>query len=118
MVVDALLIIVFAAIGRRTHDEGGALIGSLRTAGPFLAGMALGWLLVHLARRRAPITVKDGIPVWLCAVVGGLLLRALLGEGTALPFVIVATLVLAAFLLGWRLVARFARRLASAESRR
>ena len=33
-------------------------------------------------------------------------LRAITGEGTALSFVIVATPVLAALFLGWRLVAR------------
>ncbi len=35
-----------------------------------------------------------------------MLLRRVLGEGTALSFVIVATSVLTVLLLGWRLVAR------------
>jgi hypothetical protein len=40
----------------------------------------------------------------------GMLLRALTGAGTALPFVIVATITLGAFLLGWRaLVALIAK---------
>ena len=41
-----------------------------------------------------------------CTVVLGMLLRRVLGEGTALSFVVVATTVLAVLLLGWRLVAR------------
>ena len=40
------------------------------------------------------------------AVVIGMLLRRLVGEGTAPSFVVVATTVLAVLLLGWRLVAR------------
>jgi hypothetical protein len=40
----------------------------------------------------------------------GLLLRAVSGQGTALPFIIVATLTLALFLLGWRSVLALVRR--------
>lgn len=118
LLADVLLIVVFAAIGRSTHDEAGALLGPLQTAWPFLAGMALGWLVGYLAWRRAPTAVRDGIPVWLGAVIGGMALRTLTGQGTAWPFVIVATLTLAALLLGWRLLlAIVRRRRASAERR-
>ncbi len=101
--VDAVLVLTFVAVGRRTHDE--ALLGILATAWPFLAGLLVGWLVVLATRRTYPHTVLQGVPVWVCTVAGGMMLRRLIGAGTALPFVLVATLTLAVFLLGWRLVA-------------
>ena len=50
------------------------------------------------------------MPVWLVTVAGGMLLRALSEQGTAVPFIIVATLTLLALLVGWRLVAALVRR--------
>ena len=102
---DTALICIFAAIGRRSHAETGALLSVLATAWPFLAGMAAGWLISLLALRRVPLTVRDGIPVWLCAVTIGMVLRGLTHAGTAFSFIVVATLFLGAVLLGWRAVA-------------
>jgi len=100
-VVDAALVLLFVAIGRRSHDEDGAVLGFLTTAWPFLAGAAIGWLAARAWRR--PLTVwPTGVVVWLAAVVLGMLLRALSGQGVQPSFVIVTALVLAAFLLGWR----------------
>jgi len=107
---DAALICIFAAVGRRSHAETGALLSVLATAWPFLAGMAAGWLISLLALRRAPLTVRDGIPVWLCAVTIGMALRGLTHAGTAFSFIVVATLFLGAMLLGWRAVAMLTAR--------
>ncbi|HET8598745.1 MAG TPA: DUF3054 domain-containing protein [Segeticoccus sp.] len=106
--VDGVLVLLFAGLGRRSHHEGGAFLGTLQTAWPFLAGAAAGWALLLLARRGAPVRVRLGIPVWVAAVAGGMLLRAATGQGTAWAFVVVATVVLAAFLLGWRALAQVA----------
>ncbi len=108
---DVLLVLLFAALGRASHDEGSLLVGAVVTAAPFLGGMAAGWVLVLLTRRRVPLSVADGIPVWLGSVVLGMLLRLLTGQGTAWSFIAVATLVLGAFLLGWRLLGTLVRRL-------
>ena len=102
---DTALICIFAAIGRRSHAETGALLSVLATAWPFLAGMETGWLISLLALRRVPLTVRDGVPVWLCAVTIGMALRGLTHAGTAFSFIVVATLFLGAVLLGWRAVA-------------
>lgn len=104
-VLDVVLVIAFTGVGRRTHEEGLDLLGWAHTAWPFLAGLGIGWALVVTTRRRWPTRWVDGIPVWLGALVGGMVLRAMSGQGTALPFVVVATLVLAATLIGWRWVA-------------
>lgn len=105
LALDSALICLFAAIGRRSHAETGAPIGVVTTAWPFLTGMAAGWLIYLLGLRRAPLSVLDGIPVWLCTVTVGMVLRGLTHAGTAFSFMVVATLVLGAMLLGWRAVA-------------
>jgi hypothetical protein len=104
LALDTALICLFAAIGRRSHAESGAVLSVVTTAWPFLTGMAVGWLVCLLTFRRIPLEVRDGIPVWICAVAFGMLLRALTGAGTAFSFVVVATLFLGAMLLGWRAI--------------
>lgn len=106
---DAVLVVVFAALGRGSHERAATLAGLFETAWPFLAGLALAWL-VSLAWRRPLAIVRTGVPVWIGSAAIGLGIRALIGQGTALPFVIVATLTLCAMLIGWRLVAALVRR--------
>ncbi|HET7431824.1 MAG TPA: DUF3054 domain-containing protein [Nocardioides sp.] len=101
--LDVVLVLLFAAIGRLSHDEGLALRGWAHTAWPFLAGTVLGWLVVRL-RGRDPRTLASGVVIWLCTVLGGMVLRQLSDQGTALPFVVVALVVLAVFLLLPRLL--------------
>jgi len=105
LALDTALICLFAAIGRRSHAESGALLSIVPTAWPFLAGMAVGWLVWVSAVRRAPLRVRDGIPVWLATVAIGMVLRHLTDAGTAISFIVVATVFLGAALLGWRAVA-------------
>ncbi|MDN4644067.1 DUF3054 domain-containing protein [Arthrobacter sp. PsM3] len=106
---DAALILVFAAIGRDAHQRGDVITGVLATAWPFLAGAALSWLVLRLW--RSPLSLwPAGVSVWLGAVTGGMLLRAVTGQTVVLPFVIVALLSLGLFLLGYRLLAAVLRR--------
>lgn len=86
------------------------MLGVLATAWPFLVAAVLGWLLGRAW--RAPLRLwPTGVIVWAVTVAGGMLLRSVSGEGTAVAFVIVATVTLALFLLGWRAVAALTRRL-------
>lgn len=103
LVADVVVIVVFAAIGRAEHDTGNPILGVLATAWPFLAGAALGWVVVTLAGKRLPISPGPGITVWLTTVIVGMLLRQVTDQGTATAFIVVATLVLGALMLGWRL---------------
>lgn len=105
--IDVFLVLVFAAIGRASHGE--ALSGLLVTAWPFLVGLALGWL-VTLAWRAPAAPVRTGLGVWAVTVAGGMLLRAATGQGTAIAFIVVATVTLLVLLVGWRAVAAIARR--------
>ena len=66
-------------------------------------------LLVRSARAR-PLGLTAGVLVWVPTVVVGMLLRVATGAGVQTSFVIVATVVLGVFLLGWRGVAGLVRR--------
>ncbi|MGN7186909.1 DUF3054 domain-containing protein [Microbacterium enclense] len=112
LVLDAVLVVVFAAIGRATHD--GDVLGPFgsglaTTAWPFVAALLVGWLVTR-AWRRPTAVVRTGLPVWAITVALGMVLRALSDQGVAVAFIIVATLTLALLLLGWRGVARLAGR--------
>ncbi len=108
--LDIVLVLVFVAFGRLSHDEGITLSGTLGTAWPFLVGLALGWLVTRAW--RAPLgIVRPGVLLWASAVVVGMLLRVVSSQGIALPFVIVATLTLGLFLVGWRALAAGFRRI-------
>lgn len=111
--LDAAFVLLFVLIGRASHNEG--IAGVLTTWWPFLGGLAIGWLIVRAWRRPGAI-VRTGLVVWLCTVVGGLALRALVGQGVQLSFAIVTTIVLGVFLLGWRAVWLLVRRVRSARS--
>jgi len=111
LALDLLLVVVFAAIGRASHDEANPVVGVLVTAWPFLVGTVVGWAVVRMLRKAWPLEVGPGITVWFATVLIGMVLRQSTGQGTAVSFVLVAALVLALFLVGWRaLVALLERR--------
>lgn len=101
--IDAAAVVLFAAVGRTSH-ESFTLVGVGATALPFLVALAVGWI-GSLAWRAPHAPVRAGVPIWAVTVVGGMLGRMLLGDGTAVAFVIVATLTLLLLLVGWRVVA-------------
>ncbi len=105
LALDAALVLVFAAVGRASHNEMNPMLGVLATAWPFLVGLGAGWAVVRLLSHRWALDVGPGVSVVVGTVVVGMLLWAVTGQGTAPSFLVVATLVLAAFLLGWRAVA-------------
>jgi hypothetical protein len=111
--LDVVLVVAFAAIGRASHDSD-VWTGLWQTAWPFLVGLGLGWL-VTLAWRAPMAPVRTGLGVWAVTVAGGMLLRALTGQGIAVAFIVVAAVTLLVALVGWRVVAAVVRR---ARSRR
>lgn len=109
LLLDLLAVVVFAAAGRRSHDGEDGVLGVLDIAWPFATGAVVGHLLVlAVPRLRAAgaATLLAGVVVWPVTVLLGMVLRRVAGDGTAWTFVLVATAVLGALLLGWRLVAR------------
>lgn len=107
--LDAGCVLVFAAVGRASHDEAASLTGLAGTAWPFLVGLAVGWLVTR-AWRRPEALVPAGVGNVACTVAVGMALRVVSGQGTAVAFIVVATVFTALLLLGWRLVARMVRR--------
>lgn len=116
LVVDALLVILFCAIGRRSHNEA-VLTGLLKTVWPFAIGLAIGWVVAAAVASRVSGEKRSvrfdgtalwptGVLVWLSTLCVGMLLRVISGQGTAFSFIIVAACVLALFLLGWRAAIR------------
>lgn len=111
LLIDAAVVVLFAAIGRSSHGE--SVLGGLAgTAWPFLLGLLVGWLAALVVgaaggrRRFDPWrVVPAGLLIWAGTVVAGMLARVLAGQGTAPSFIVVAGVVLAAFLLGWRFLA-------------
>ncbi|GAA2170971.1 hypothetical protein GCM10009846_03190 [Agrococcus versicolor] len=102
---DVACILVFATVGRASHDGISSVGDVLWTALPFLVALGVGWF-VTLAWRAPLAPGRVGVPLAAVTVLVGMLGRALLGEGTALPFVVVATVTVLLLLVGWRLVAR------------
>src|SRR5262249_12621671 len=109
-VLDVVAVVLFVAIGRRSHDEGSAVTGTLTIVAPFLIALALAWGVSRAW--RSPRTISTGVVVWLVTVVVGLALRrSVFDRGIAPSFCIVTTIVLGVFLLGWRaLLARLGPR--------
>jgi hypothetical protein len=99
--VDVIGVLVFCAVGRRSHDEGLSITGVAATAWPFLTGTVTGWL-VSRAWQRPTAVVPTGVVVWLCTVAVGMVLRKASSAGVAASFVLVAASVTAVLLLGWR----------------
>ena len=113
--VDVICILVFAILGRSSHQESTDLLGIAHTAWPFLAGCLAGMLIGRTWRH--PFSLKAGVAVWLGTVIGGMVLRVLTGAGVQLSFIIVASCVLALLLIGWRAVFRLIQHARSNSSR-
>jgi hypothetical protein len=118
---DAVAVTVFVLIGRASHHHGYELLGLMQALWPFLAGAAVGWSIVYVYSHvrssdwfghdfRPERVLPAGVAIWFCTVTVGMILRYLFHEGVAFSFVIVATVTLGLFLLGWRGVAAYALR--------
>lgn len=120
LVVDVVAIVVFAILGRSSHAEQNTLLGVVGTAWPFLVGALVGHLICRaLAPLRGdPVGWRPGLVVWASTLVAGMLLRIASGDTAAWPFVIVASIVLAVFLLGWRIIFRLVQRARTRTSAR
>jgi FtsH-binding integral membrane protein len=82
---------------------------------PFLAGLAVGWVITR-AWRRPQAIVGVGVGVWVSTVAVGMVLRVVSGQGIATAFVFVALAFLGLFMLGWRALWALTRRFATSAS--
>ncbi|HEX8508671.1 MAG TPA: DUF3054 domain-containing protein [Propionibacteriaceae bacterium] len=111
---DLAWVLLFAAIGRRSHAEGNDTAGLfdagglVDTAWPFLCGCLAGLLVSSIWRQ--PESFGTGVVVWWSTVTLGVALRLLSGDTAQLSFVVVAAAFLGLGMGGWRAVARVAGR--------
>lgn len=97
--IDAAAVAVFVVIGRASHREDQAAFAV--TFWPFATGLVVGWAGARGWRRPFSIA-HTGLVAWVGTVLIGMLLRAVSGQGVQVAFVIVASIVVGALLLGWR----------------
>ena len=115
LVLDAVLVVAFAIVGRRSHAEGLDAVGIWGTAWPFLAGLGVGWLAAR-AWRHPLAAWPTGVVVWASTLVVGMLLRLASGQGVQVAFVLVAAISLAILLIGWRSLTALVKRRSRARA--
>ena len=98
--IDVGVVTAFVAIGRNNHDEDPGVIGLLSTAAPFLVGLVVAWLVAKAWEN--PTSVRKALIIWPVAVAVAMIGRQLVGDGTAISFMIVASVFLGVTLVGWR----------------
>lgn len=97
---DVAAVCVFIYLGLGAHGTETSVAEMFRAALPFLIVRTL-----LLAYRNRPHRVwPGGVVLWVVTWAGGMVLRALLGGGTALAFVLVALGVLGVLMLAWRAI--------------
>lgn len=103
--LDTFAVVLFVALGLRTHDDESAYAAILETAAPFLLGLGAGWIVARAWKR--PTAIFTGLVIWPVTVLVGMVLRRVMFDrGTAASFVVITTLFLGACLIGWRTVWR------------
>eukprot|EP00475_Leptophrys_vorax_P002996 TRINITY_DN11721_c0_g2_i1.p1 TRINITY_DN11721_c0_g2~~TRINITY_DN11721_c0_g2_i1.p1 ORF type:complete len:303 (+),score=21.60 TRINITY_DN11721_c0_g2_i1:58-909(+) len=106
---DALVLIVFAYIGRATHVSAAVDWELIKTAQPFLAGWLISALLFgdYSTATAAPSSpgdaAKSAAKTWALGVPLGIAFRSLIkGQPPQVPFLAVSLVMTAIFMLGWR----------------
>ena len=115
LALDAVLVVVFAIAGRRSHAEGLDVAGLWGTAWPFLAGLGVGWLAARAWRHPLALW-PTGVVVWASTLMVGMLLRLASEQGVQVAFVLVAAISLAILLIGWRALTALAKRRSRARA--
>ena len=99
--VDLAAVLVFVAVGRRSHDEASSLGGYLTTAAPFLLGAAASWATIAVSRPGG--WLLPAATAWVVTFAIGVLLRRFaFGDGAPPSFIVVTAIVLALLIVGGR----------------
>lgn len=105
-VLDLLALLIFALLARLAHDDGSgfSVLRWLDTAWPFMLGAAIVWgILLATSTRAVGQPLRTGVFVWLGSLVVGLGIWGI--RHAAIPhwsFILVATVMSALLLFGWR----------------
>jgi hypothetical protein len=101
LVVDLALVALFVVIGRASHREDQSAF--VVTYWPFAVGLLVGWAGARGWRRPFSVA-RTGLLAWVGTVLVGMLLRWASDQGVQVAFVVVASIVVGALLLGWRVL--------------
>lgn len=114
-VLGVALFALFARIAHQSEDMPLNFGGWLQTLWPFLVGTAIGWVLLAVTGKIArAIAMGSGAIVWLCTAIAGLAIWGLRHGGVPhWSFIIVASVMSAILLLGWRAIAGMRNRRAA-----
>lgn len=107
-VIDLVLVVIFAIVGRASHAESLGPVGIAQTAWPFLVACLVGWVVVNLLDDTG-YGPRAALVIWLATLLAGMGLRIVAGETAELAFVLVAAAFLFSAFFGWRLVLRLVR---------
>jgi FtsH-binding integral membrane protein len=100
-VFDALCVLLMVVIGTRNHETDTGATGILFVSAPFWIALSLAHLAPLLQRKNRKDT--NTFVVWGNTVAMGMLLRNMVfNRGTAVAFIIVATVFLGITMFGWR----------------
>jgi hypothetical protein len=107
---DVAVLLVFVAVGRRSHQEDAGMAGFLRVLWPFAIGLAGGWAVTALY--RTPLAWRRALGACAVTVLVGVGLRIVVQDHDFAPtFVMIASLFIGGCMLGWRgVVASVSRR--------
>ena len=103
-VIDVVVVVAFAVIGRAAHRESLEIAGIVETVWPFAAALVLAWLVVLLTRGEGAHAWPEGTVIWAITLTSGIALRLAAGFSAAFAFIAVAALVLALGIIGPRLL--------------
>lgn len=109
LAADLVAVLVFAAAGRQSHEEGSSALLVLVIAWPFLVAALAAYAGLRAAR-VPPTSWRGGLVTVATTYVLGMALRGLSGRGLDPAFLLVALISLTVLMLGWRLAARQLRR--------
>jgi len=99
---DVLCVMAMVIIGTRNHDTDTGVSGVLFVGAPFLIATIVMRLVPVVFKQ--PRSILSGVIIWIGTVAFGMLLRNFVFDrGTALAFIIVASVFLGVTMNGWRI---------------
>ncbi|APT93389.1 membrane protein [Corynebacterium phocae] len=102
-VIDIVALAIFALLARAAHPPF-TFQGVLDAFWPWAVGALVGWAIISFGKPRT--LFKEGLLVWPCAVVVGMgLWAAVNGNLPHISFLIVASVMSAVLMFGWRALA-------------
>lgn len=105
---DVLSVAVLVVFGRLVGNDGGPSLPW--AAAPFAIALVLCWTVVQVGWRPLERAWPAGVLVWAGTSLAALVMRSLLlDQATSTDFTVMTVVLLAAFMLGWRVLYRFGR---------